>query len=117
MADAPSARYTFLADLRAEVEIPADGILSRTVFSDAHLKAVIFGFDAGQELSAHAAAMPAVIHILEGQAEVVLGDDRHVAGPGSWMHMPAGLRHALVARTPVVMLLLLIKSGAGDQPV
>jgi quercetin dioxygenase-like cupin family protein len=118
MADDPSDAYTFLADLRAEVEIPADGILSRTLFSDARLKAVIFGFDAGQELSAHAAAMPAVIHILEGQADVTLGDDRREAGPGSWIHMPAGLRHGLLARTPVVMLLLLMKDGvAGDQTV
>jgi quercetin dioxygenase-like cupin family protein len=102
--------YTFLADLRAEIEIPRHGILSRTLFSDERLKAVIFGFDVGQELSPHTAAVPAVIHILEGRAEVSLGDDRHEVGPGSWMRMPAGLRHGLVARTPVVMLLLLLKN-------
>jgi quercetin dioxygenase-like cupin family protein len=101
--------YAFLADLRTEIEIPRDGILSRTVFSGDGLKAVLFGFDAGQELSEHAAAMPAVIHVLEGEADVVLGGERRVAGPGTWIHMPAGLRHALVARTPVVMLLLLLR--------
>lgn len=104
--------YSFLADLRAEVEIPKDGILSRTVFNDERLKAVLFGFDAGQELSEHTAAMPAVIHILEGEAEVLLGADRREAGPGTWIHMPAGLHHALIARTPVVMLLLLIRGDA-----
>jgi quercetin dioxygenase-like cupin family protein len=107
-----TAPYAFLADLRAEVEIPKDGILSRTVFSDSRLKVVLFGFDAGQELSEHTAAMPAVIHVLEGEAEVLLGDDRREAGPGTWIHMPAGLRHALTARTPVVMLLLLLR----DRP-
>jgi len=104
--------YTFLADLLGEVDIPKDGILSRTVFSDERLKAVLFGFDAGQELSRHTAAMPAVMHILEGEAELVLGSERRNAGPGAWVHMRAGVHHALTARTPVVMLLLLMK---GDE--
>lgn len=104
--------YSFLADLRREVDIPKDGILSRTLFTDERLKAVLFGFDAGQELSEHTAATPAVIHVLEGEAEISLGEDRHDAGPGTWIHMPAGLRHAVRARTPVVMLLLLLRSEA-----
>jgi hypothetical protein len=40
---------------------------------------------------------------------VTLGDDRHEARPGSWVHMPKGLRHGIQAKTPVVMLLLLMK--------
>jgi hypothetical protein len=31
------------------------------------------------------------------------------AKPGTWVHMPAGLRHGIQAKTPVVMLLLLLK--------
>lgn len=104
--------YSFLADLRREVDIPKDGILSRTLYSDERLKAVLFGFDAGQELSEHTAATPAVIHVLEGEAEILLGEDRRDAGPGTWIHMAAGLRHAVRARTPVVMLLVLLRLEA-----
>jgi len=39
-----------------------------------------------------------------------LGDDTIEAQAGAWIHMPAGLRHAVKSRTPVVMLLLLLKS-------
>ena len=45
----------------------------------------------------------------QGKATVTLGDDRHEAKPGTWVHMPAGLRHSIQAKTPVVMLLLLLK--------
>lgn len=101
--------YMLIRHLAGEVTIPEHGILSRTIYADDQVKAVIFGFDTGQELSEHTASMPAVIHLLDGEAEITLGEDRHDAGPGTWVHMAAGVRHALVARTPVVMLLLLLR--------
>ncbi|HSG86361.1 MAG TPA: cupin domain-containing protein [Candidatus Limnocylindrales bacterium] len=104
---------TVLADLRAEVEIPSDGILSRTLFESERVKVVLFGFDAGQELSEHTAAMPAVIEVLDGTADVLLGDSRHHLGPGAWVHMPAGLRHAIRAVTPLRMLLVLLRDPVG----
>jgi quercetin dioxygenase-like cupin family protein len=105
--------YTLIRHLAGEVTIPERGILSRTLFADDQVKVVVFGFDAGQELSEHTAAMPAIIEILDGEAEVLLGADRHVAGPGTWIHMASGLRHAVQARTPVVMLLTLLYERAG----
>ena len=35
---------------------------------------------------------------------MTLGDDRHEATAGTWVHMPTGLRHSIQAKTPVVML-------------
>ena len=45
--------FTHIVDLAKEVEPPEDGILTRTLFNDDHVKAVIFGFGQGQELSEH----------------------------------------------------------------
>jgi len=39
----------------------------------------------------------------------MLGGDGHEAKPGIWVHMPKRLRHSIQAKTPVVMLLLLLK--------
>ena len=100
--------YTHLADLTAQ-DIPADGILSRTIYNDDHVKVVLFGFAAGQELSEHTASMPAILQIIKGEARLGLGDDTIDARAGGWVHMPAQLRHSLQAKTPVVMLLLLLK--------
>ena len=79
----------FLADLAAEASVPRDGILSRTVHADDRVEVVLFAFDAGQRLSAHTAAVPAIIQILDGEAEIRLGEARHVAGPRSFFHLPA----------------------------
>jgi quercetin dioxygenase-like cupin family protein len=90
-------------------EIAADSIISRTLYSDERLKVVLFGFAAGQELSEHTSAHPAVLHFLSGEADVTLGDELKPAGPGTWIHMPPRLPHRIEAKTPVVMLLLMVK--------
>jgi quercetin dioxygenase-like cupin family protein len=101
--------YTHINDLAKEAQLPEKGILSRTLFNDDRLKAVIFGFAQGEELSEHTASMPAILHFLHGEATVTLGDDKHEAKAGTWVHMPTGQRHSIQAKTPVVMLLLLMK--------
>jgi quercetin dioxygenase-like cupin family protein len=104
-----SKPYTHISDLLREIEPPADGTLSRTVHQDERVKAVLFGFSAGQELSEHTSSTPAVVHFLQGEATVTLGDDEAEVTAGTWIHMTPGLRHSIRARTPVVMLLLLLR--------
>ncbi|MFN8626269.1 MAG: cupin domain-containing protein [Candidatus Binatia bacterium] len=104
-------RYTLIANL-AEQDIPSDGILSRTVYNDDQVKAIVFAFGAGQELSEHTASMPAIVQIVQGTARLTLGSDPIDAKAGTWVYMPAQLPHTLQARTPVVMLLLLLKKQA-----
>jgi quercetin dioxygenase-like cupin family protein len=103
--------YTLILDLVKEAEPPDKGILSRTLFNDDRLKAVLFGFAQGEELSEHTASTPAVLHLLQGEATVTLGEDTFQANPGTWVHMPTGLRHSIQAKTPVVMLLLFVKES------
>ena len=55
--------------------------------------------------------MPAVLHFLLGEATVTLGSDTVDVQPGSWIHMPAALKHSVNTKTPVVMLLLLLKQA------
>lgn len=100
--------YTLVPDLAALAEAPAESILSRTIYKDAHVKAVLFRFAAGQELSEHTASTAAIIHILRGEARLKLGGDELDASSGAWIHMPPQLPHSLNARTPVLMLLLLL---------
>lgn len=102
--------YTHLLDLAKEAQPPADGILSRTIFEDNRIKAVVFGFGQGQELSEHTAAKPAMLYFVNGEASLGLGDDMQEAQAGTWVHMPAGLKHSIKARTPAVMLLVLLKA-------
>jgi len=88
--------------------VPPDSILSRTIFSGDGVTAVLFSFAPGTELSEHTAAKPAILHFLEGEAQLTLGTDPHPARPGTWVHMPAGLPHSVKAASAVRMLLLLL---------
>lgn len=103
--------YRTIPDLKNAVVIPEDGIVSRTIYQDEHLKAVLFGFAPGQELSEHTASMPAIMHFIQGTAQVTVGGEKMPGQEGLWVHMNAHVSHSVLADTPVVMLLLLLKSG------
>lgn len=106
----------YIANLLAEVDVPKDGITSRAMYADKNTRAILFAFDEGQELSEHTASMPAIIHILQGEATLTFGGKSHEAGPGAWAHMAAHLPHSVVAKTPVIMLLTMLKSARSKAP-
>ena len=101
--------YFVTTELIKEIDIPQRGILSRTLYDDNDVKVVLFGFSAGHELSAHTAPMPAALYFLEGEADLTLGSDTTAVKAGAFAHMPPYLNHAIVAKTPLVMLLIMMK--------
>ena len=104
-----SLSYSFFADLASEIpDIPKDSIISRTFYSDDQLKAILFGFAPGQELSEHTASSPAILYFISGEVELTLGNDAKKAQPGTWVHMQANLPHSVKALTPTTMLLLML---------
>jgi len=100
----------FFTENAAELlkEIPPDSIVSRTFYEADRLKAILFGFSPGQELSEHTAARPAILHFLAGEAELTLGEDSKSVQAGAWSYMQPHLPHSIVAKTEVVMLLYLL---------
>ena len=102
---------TFIPNLAALIEeIPPESIVSRTVYRDDQVKAVLFGFAAGEGLSEHTAAQAAILYFVQGEATVTLGDETQTAAPGTFIHMPPKLTHGVTAHSDVLMLLLLLKS-------
>ena len=89
-------------------EIPPDSIVSRTFYEADQMKAILFGFAPGQELSEHTAARPAILHFLAGEAELTLGEDAKTAQAGSWTYMQPHLPHSILAKSEVIMLLYLL---------
>ena len=103
--------YQFFDDLRSQIpEIPTDSIISRTFYQDEDLKVIIFGFAKDQELSEHTASVPAIIHILKGEARVTLGNETKETQNGSWMIMPPNLSHSIFAKTQLTMLLYMLRT-------
>jgi len=111
---------TFFPDLAVEAPIPARGILSQTLSDEDDVEFLLFAFAAGEQLSEHTSARPAIIHILEGEGELTAGTDAFPARPGTWLRMEPELKHSLVARTPMRMALYLLPrkmKPAGSAPV
>jgi quercetin dioxygenase-like cupin family protein len=103
---------TVFRDLAAEASIPARGIHSQTLSNEDGVELVLFAFAAGEQLSEHTSARPAIIHVLSGEADLTVGSDAYQASPGTWVRMPADSRHSVVARTGLVMALYLLPRPA-----
>jgi len=98
----------FFADLGAEAPHVQRGIHSQTLYDGPDLRLVLFAFAPGEELSEHTAARPAVVHVLDGTGEAVVGGERRPIGPGAWFRMPARTAHSIHAATPLRMALYLL---------
>jgi quercetin dioxygenase-like cupin family protein len=104
-----SENYFFTENVAELVpEIPPDSIVSRTFYEADRLKAILFGFAPGQELSEHTSARPAILHFLTGEAGLTLGEDTQRVQTGAWAYMQPHLPHSIVAQTEVIMLLVLL---------
>lgn len=89
--------------------IQPESIVSRTFLRENGLKAISFGFAPGQELSEHTASVAAILQIISGSATVTLGEDVYELESGAWAYMKPRLKHSIVAKTPVTMLLLMLE--------
>lgn len=102
---------TVYEDLLVEAPLPARGILSQTLSDEGGVELVLFAFAAGERLSEHTSARPTIVHVLDGEADVTVGDRAVDARAGTWIRMPARLAHSIVARTPLRMALYLLPPG------
>jgi quercetin dioxygenase-like cupin family protein len=76
------------------------------------MSATITGDFAGKPIET--SRMPATIQILSGEVTLILGPDICEAGPGCLVHMEPQLTHGVVAKTPAMVLLTLLKAARQD---
>jgi quercetin dioxygenase-like cupin family protein len=103
-----SEHYTFFTDLAAEAAPVGRGIHSQTLSKADGVEVVLFTLAAGEELSEHTSARPAIVHVLRGTGRLVVAGDEHAIAPGAWVRMPARTQHAIVAESELVFALYLL---------
>lgn len=106
MSTAPKAQVLKLADLAAYQE---GSVVSRQITKADAGNVTLFAFDEGQGLSEHTAPYDALVHILDGEAEVRLAGVLYTLAAGDGIIMPANTPHALQAVTRFKMLLTMIR--------
>lgn len=99
---------TDLAGVAAMVDIQTDAIVSRTVLKAEGARLVVVGFDTGQVLSEHTAAVPVLLQVLDGRLTVTAEGRSVELAPGGLIHLGARVPHAVQALAPSRLLLTLL---------
>ena len=84
--------------------------VSRQIVKKSTGNVTIFAFDEGQGLSEHTAPFDALVHVLEGEAEITIAGQPHCLHCGEMILMPAKQPHALKALKRFKMILTMIRS-------
>jgi quercetin dioxygenase-like cupin family protein len=107
MSTAPKAEILNLAEM---VSYQTGSVVSRQITKSDGGNVTLFAFDAGQELSEHTAPFDALIHVVEGEAEIIISGKSYHLDSGDAIVMPANEPHAVKAPSQFKMLLTMIRA-------
>ena len=107
MSTAPKAEILNLASMAA---YQTGAVVSRQITKADAGNVTLFAFDVGQELSEHAAPYDALVHVLDGEAEIKISGKPYVLKTGDAIIMPANDPHAVKAIKKFKMLLTMIRA-------
>jgi quercetin dioxygenase-like cupin family protein len=89
----------------------ADGsVVSKTIVKKPAGNITLFAFDKGEGLAEHSSPHDALVQLLDGKAEIMIGGSIHNLQPGQNIILPANVPHALKAIEKFKMMLTMIKS-------
>ena len=91
------------------VEYATQAVVSKTVIKKDTGNVTLFAFDKGEGLSEHTAPFDAMVHIIDGEAEIRIGGNPHILKAGEAIIMPANITHALKAIERFKMMLIMIR--------
>lgn len=92
------------------VDYQKDSIVSSGIINKKTGTVTVFAFNKNQGLSEHVAPFDALVHILDGQAEIFISGKPYFVKKGEMIVLPANKPHALKAVKRFKMLLVMIKS-------
>ncbi|MGC7870638.1 cupin domain-containing protein [Desulfosporosinus sp. SYSU MS00001] len=83
-------------------------VVSRTLTQGKSLSITLFAFAEGEEISAHSSSGDALVYLLDGEAEITIGEEKFSLKKGETIVMPAGVPHALLAVKKFKMILIVV---------
>lgn len=92
------------------VEYAEGRVESRTLAQFPGFNVTLFAFDKGEGISTHSAPGDAMVTIMDGTAEITIGDDPvYTLNKGETIVMPAHIPHGLEAVERFKMMLVVVK--------
>jgi quercetin dioxygenase-like cupin family protein len=116
-------KHTLIKNIEFSKAVPLMGlvdyeqgrVVSRTLAAKPHVNITLFAFDKGEEISAHTSPGDAMIQVLDGEAQIRIGDEKLSASAGEVVVMPANVPHSVTAASRFKMLLTVVKQPVGIQ--
>jgi len=96
--------------LAALVDYQDGAVVSREIVNKKTGTVTLFAFDKGQGLSEHTAPFDALVHLLDGEADITISGKTLRLKEGEMVIMPANQPHALKAGGRFKMILTMIRS-------
>lgn len=84
-------------------------VISMTIAQIPAVNITLFSLDEGEGISTHTTSGDAMVQILDGEAEITIGDKALTVKEGETVIMPSDIPHSLEARKRFKMLLTVIK--------
>ncbi|MCU0397659.1 MAG: cupin domain-containing protein [Cyclobacteriaceae bacterium] len=108
MSDEISSDSPFIPE--ESVEYAAQSVVSKTILKRPGGTITLFAFDQGEGLSEHSTPHEALVQLLDGEAEIMIGGKKYVLQKGESIFMPANVPHALRAVVRFKMMLVMIRN-------
>jgi len=105
MKNIEAAKVQNLADL---VTYQAGQVVSKTLVQNPGVSITVFSFDKGEEISTHASHGDAMVYVIDGQAEITIGEEKFSVKAGETILMPADVPHAVAAAERMKFMLTVV---------
>lgn len=102
--------FSKVIEMESLVDYQEGRVVSRTLAQGKSLSLTLFAFDKGEEISSHSSGGDAMVYLLDGEAEITVGEEKFNVKKGETIVMPAGIPHALLATERFKMLLVVVFS-------
>jgi len=86
-----------------------DSVVSKEIVKSEKGIVTVFAFDEGQALSEHTAPFDAIVHIVDGEAEILIDGKPYSLKSGEMIIMPANKPHAVKAVKRFKMMLVMVR--------
>lgn len=96
-------------DLNKQISYSPGSIVSKIIYKTDHTILTLFALDKDQSIAEHVTPFEAMVQVIDGEAELVIGGEMKVVKAGESIIMPATVPHALFARKGFKMLLTMMK--------
>ncbi|MBA5851179.1 cupin domain-containing protein [Clostridium sp. cel8] len=101
--------FAKVVELKDLISYQEGQVVSRTLSQIPSANITLFSLDKGEGISTHTTSGDAMVQILDGTADITIGDNTFTVTAGQTIVMPSDVPHSLEAKEKFKMLLTVIK--------